>query len=375
MNQSITAYLDQGVELSMLSMNTSRHWVDENTLPEWYTRLKHFRTVFVKTDINPLSAFLNLFSEKSYNVSRFVHREYEAELIRLLQQEEFDYIQFESIYTSPYLKTVRKYSEAKCICRVHNIEHHIWQRLSEHEPSFLKRKYLELLTSRLRNYELDILKHFDVLLPISPQECKELEALQLNRCYHLPFGVEESEVVVVPSERFATCFHIGSMDWAPNVEGVHWFLDQVWELIHHQFPELHLTLAGKKMPPSIHADKEKNIEVPGEIDDLNSFYHQHNIMVVPLQSGAGVRIKILEAMARGKVIVSTPLGAEGLGVQHQEHLLLAEQPETFCEQFSWLMTHREEAIAMGLRGRTYVNETFCTRKLYTRWIADLETGW
>ena len=89
-----------------------------------------------------LSAFLNLFTDKSYNVARFINKDYEKALVALLQREQFDVIQFESIYTSAYLKTARKYSEAHCVCRVHNIEYRIWQRLSEHETSFMKRKYL-----------------------------------------------------------------------------------------------------------------------------------------------------------------------------------------------------------------------------------------
>ena len=97
MNQTIEGYLGQGCEVSLLSMNTSRHWVEESTLPEMYQRLAKFNTVYVKTNVNPLSAFLNLFTDKSYNVARFINREFEKVLISMLQSEQYDYIQFESI--------------------------------------------------------------------------------------------------------------------------------------------------------------------------------------------------------------------------------------------------------------------------------------
>lgn len=129
MNQTLECYIEQDCEVSLFALNTSRHWVDESTLPVFYNKLKKIETVFVKTDINPLSAFFNLFTDKSYNVERFVNKQVEQKLIGLLQSETYDIIQFESIYTSPYLKTARKYSNAKCVCRVHNIEHVIWQRL------------------------------------------------------------------------------------------------------------------------------------------------------------------------------------------------------------------------------------------------------
>ena len=132
MNQTIEAYLEQGCDVSVFAMNTSRHWVEEGSLPAIYQQLSFFKSIYVKTDINPLSAFFNLFSDKSYNVARFINREFDKELVRLLQSDEFDVIQFESIYTAPYLETARKHSQAKCFCRVHNIEHLIWQRLTHH---------------------------------------------------------------------------------------------------------------------------------------------------------------------------------------------------------------------------------------------------
>ena len=87
MNQTIEGYLGQGCEVSLLSMNTSRHWVEESTLPEMYQRLAKFNTVYVKTNVNPLSAFLNLFTDKSYNVARFINREFEKVLISMLQSD------------------------------------------------------------------------------------------------------------------------------------------------------------------------------------------------------------------------------------------------------------------------------------------------
>lgn len=187
MNQTIEGYLGQGCEVSLLSMNTSRHWVEESTLPDIYQQLTEFRTVYVKTNVNPLSAFFNLFTDKSYNVARFINKEFEKELIDILENNSFDIIQFESIYTAPYLKIARKYAESKCLCRLHNIEYLIWQRLSENESSFLKRKYLQLLTTRLKNFEIDILQKFDALLPISKKEEAWFVDQKMNQVLLCPF--------------------------------------------------------------------------------------------------------------------------------------------------------------------------------------------
>lgn len=364
MNQTIEAYLAQGHEVSLLSMNTSRHWVEESSLPPLYGRLHQFRTVYVKTNVNPLSAFFNLFTDKSYNVARFINKDFEKELVSLLNQEEYDVIQFESIYTAPYLRIARKYSEARCFCRVHNIEHLIWHRLSTHERSFLKQKYLELLTNRLKNYELDILQKFDLLLPISKKENEYIRELKLNRSYYLPFGVEQKHDLpeVVFEEK--SCYHIGSMDWAPNVEGVQWFLENVWTKIHEDLPGVALYLAGKNMPPSFLSKESENLHILGEVEDMTRFSLEKNVMLVPLLSGAGIRIKILEAMSLGKTIVSTTVGVDGIGATHMENILVADTEHDFREVLQFCFNEPEKARAIGECGKEFAYTHYRTAKIY-----------
>jgi glycosyltransferase involved in cell wall biosynthesis len=365
MNQTIEGYLGQGCEVSLLSMNTSRHWVEESTLPEMYQRLAKFNTVYVKTNVNPLSAFLNLFTDKSYNVARFINREFEKVLISMLQSEQYDYIQFESIYTSPYLKTVRKYNEAKCFCRVHNIEYLIWQRLSDHETSFLKRKYLELLTNRLKAYELDVLRKFDLLLPISKKEEVYFVENKLNHCYYLPFGVDGSKTLPEVVQETQSCFHIGSMDWAPNIEGVQWFLQHVWNVVQPQLNDVALYLAGKNMPPALRSKASANLHIVGEVDDVTVFSLEKNIMIVPLLSGAGIRIKILEAMALGKTIITTTIGAEGIGATHPSNILIANTVDEFISALHFCFEEIGEAKQIGRNARAFVLANYLKDKIYS----------
>jgi glycosyltransferase involved in cell wall biosynthesis len=373
MNQTIEGYLDQGCEVSLLSMNTSRHWVEESTLPDVYQKLLRFSTVYVKTDINPLSAFFNLFSDKSYNVARFINKDFEKELISLLQHDSFDIIQFESIYTSPYLKTARKYSDARCVCRVHNIEYLIWQRLSDHESSFLKRKYLELLTNRLKIYELDVLRKFDLLLPISNNEERYFLENKLNKCYYLPFGADGKKLLPQVVQEQNSCFHIGSMDWAPNVEGLQWFLQEVWPELHAELKEVPLYLAGKNMPASLRSKESENLHIVGEVDDVTSFTLEKNIMIVPLLSGAGIRIKIIEAMSLGKTIISTHVGAEGIGATHKENILFADTVEDFKAAFLFCFNDIEGARQIGKKARTFALSHYQKENIYANLIDHLQS--
>ena len=364
MNQTLEGYVALGFEVSLLTMNTSRHWVEENTLPPVYQNLSIYRSVYLNTRINPLSAFFNLFTDQSYNVARFIDKEFEKELIALLNQEEFDIIQFESIYTAPYLKTVRKYSQAKCVCRVHNIEYQIWQRLSENENSFLKRKYLELLTNRLKSFELDILQKFDVLLPISKKEEEFFLNNSINKCYYLPFGTDTTNEIPLVNMDVNSIFHIGSMDWAPNVEGVQWFLDHVWNIAQHELKQVSLFLAGKNMPPSMRSRESDRLHIVGEVDDVKLFSLEKNIMIVPILSGAGIRIKIIEAMSLGKTIVTTSTGAEGIGATSGQHLLVADTPALFCEALYTCFAQPEEALRIGRNAREFVQTHYQKEKIY-----------
>lgn len=364
MNQTLEGYLEQGCDVSLLTMNTSRHWVDESELPEMYSKLSYFESVYVNNSINPFSAFLNLFTDKSYNVNRFVNKSFSQALLKLLSRETFDVIQFESIYTSPYLEIVKSHSAAKCVCRVHNIEHVIWERLAVHENNYLKKKYLNLLTHRLHQYEMEVLTKFDLLLPISDKEKTYFEDSKINSCYLLPFGVSN---IIVPDIvcDINTCYHIGSMDWAPNVEGVEWFLDEVWQRVASELPFVSFYIAGKNMPARIIARQAKQVVVVGEVNDFMEFSLQKNIMLVPLQSGAGIRIKILEAMSLGKTIISTSIGAEGIGLTHGEHLYIADTPDSFLNCLKECFTNPEKARQLGMNAQKFVSSHFSKKQIYT----------
>jgi len=313
-----------------------------------------------------------LFTDKSYNVERFVNKQIEQCLIRLLQMETFDIIQFESIYTAPYLKTARKYSDARCVCRVHNIEHLIWQRLTENEKSYLKKKYLQLLTNRLYNYEMDVIKQFDLLLPISTKEEAFFNEQKLNRCIYLPFGIQERDIDTsnIPFDE-NSCYHIGSMDWAPNIEGVQWFLEEIWSKASVLLPEVTFYLAGKNMPPSLLSKENKQIDVVGEVDDFVQFSLEKNIMIVPLLSGAGIRVKILEAMSLGKTIITTTIGAEGIGGTHKKNILICDTVDEFVETIQFCFHEREQAKKIGLQAKAFVNTYFQKHKIYTDIIKQL----
>jgi glycosyltransferase involved in cell wall biosynthesis len=370
MYQSIEQYVKQGCEVSVLSMNTLKHWLDEDLLPPLFKKLHFFKSIRVDTDIQKVDSFINLFTKKSYNVNRFVSKEYKTALLELLEENSYDAIQFESIYTAPYLSEVKQVTKSLCVCRVHNIECELWKRLATHEKQLFKRSYLKLLTQRLRKFEIDALNRFDLLLPISALEKDKLTLLDINTpTYYVPYCLDvhtheqEKHTLDVNS-----IYHIGSMDWQPNLEGIHWFLDNCWEEITLSFPFLYFYLGGRNMPGYFHNLKIHGIEVIGEIENATDFHLEKNICIIPLQSGAGVRIKVLEAMSLGKTIISTPVGCEGIEVEDGKNILIANSAEEFIVALKLCFANKEKCIDIGKEAKKFIEEEYSFNKIYSSLI-------
>ncbi len=278
-------------------------------------------------------AFLNLFSNKSYHIARFISTEFEAQLIQLLTDNTYDIVQLETLYLAPYIPTIKKYSKAKIVMRSHNVEHEIWQRITENTKLGPKKFYLNLLTNRLKKFELEQLNHYDLLVAITARDLQFFERLGSTVPSQVtPIGLDLDDYdyqLTVPPKQPSCCF-IGSLDWMPNSEGVEWVLNEVWPKVVAQQPQAHLHIAGRNTPDAWLSKTWPNVTIHGEVPSATEFIQAHDIMLVPLFSGSGMRVKILEGMALGKTVVSTGLGLEGIAAQHEQEVLIADTAEAFA---------------------------------------------
>ncbi|MCB0575369.1 MAG: glycosyltransferase, partial [Saprospiraceae bacterium] len=174
------AFAELGSEVTLLSMNTSKHWFDTATLPGDFNHYSAIQTVFVDNRIRPIPAFLNLFSEKSYHVERFADAGFAHALAGLLESQAFDIVQLESLYLTPFIPVIRKHSQALIVLRAHNVEHEIWERIAENAHP-LKRWYLQQITPRLKQYEIDHLNEYDLLVGISERDVEQFRTLGLQK--------------------------------------------------------------------------------------------------------------------------------------------------------------------------------------------------
>ncbi|RME96834.1 MAG: glycosyltransferase [Bacteroidetes bacterium] len=346
-----------GCEISLLAMNTSKHFFAGD---QHHPELAHYHrieTIAVDNRLKPWSAFRNLFSEHSYHIERFVSKEFGDILARMLQQEAYDVIQLETLYLAPYIPIIRTHSKALVSMRAHNVEHEIWDRITHNTPFGIKRWYLQHLTTKLRRFERQALQLYDMLLPITERDLRYFRQLGATAPARvIPIGIPTStfSAAARPAPNKQTIAFIGSLDWRPNLEGLEWFIRQVWPLVLRRFPNMELHIAGRNTPQSLFQLANKSIKVHGEVPDSTTFINQYAMMVVPLLSGSGMRAKILEGMALAKVILTTSIGLEGISAADRKEVLIANRPVQFVDSLELVLGQEGRLSQIGHAARDFV---------------------
>ncbi|GJM31989.1 MAG: polysaccharide biosynthesis protein [Saprospiraceae bacterium] len=351
------ALCDLGCEMTLLAMNTKKHYFDLNLLPDDFRHYDQIYTVEVDNRIKPLEALKNLFSPESYHISRFVSDQFSNKLIELLKREEFDVIQLETLYLAPYIPVIRKYSDAIIAMRAHNVEYEIWERITNNTRIWPKKWYLDHLTTKLKRFETQQLMQYDMMVAITDRDLKHFRSMGYRGpAVVTPIGLD-MEIYKADFKSYNTTpsiAFIGSLDWMPNLEGLGWFLDNVWGKLTKKFPDLSLHVAGRNTPDWLKNAKRKNLVVHGEVPDALQFINQHSLMVVPLLSGSGMRAKILEGMALGKVVLTTSLGLEGIKAEDRSEVIVADTPEAFLEGIEYCLRQNGTLQKMGHQAQDFV---------------------
>jgi len=367
MNQLIEGMADVGHNVKVLAINTNKYSVKPEDIPEHYQQKTGIELEYINLAIKPLDAFLNLFTNKSYHVERFISNNFDQKLVEILSRQQFDIVQIETLFMSPYIETIRKHSEAKIVLRAHNIEHLIWERVAQNHKNPLKKFYVSHLARTLKNYEKQIVDKYDGIVPITAEDARFFKMETKKPILPLPFGVDTDKIKTdkVTKPELAL-FHIGAMNWIPNEEGIKWFIDEVWPLVEQNLPLVKLYLAGREMPEWLNKLSKKNIHVVGEVESAHDFINSKAISIAPLFSGSGIRIKIIESMALGKAVISTSIGAEGINIENKKNILIANTALEFFEAINTLFSKPEMVKEIGEQARLLIEKEHSTEKIINR---------
>ena len=282
-----------------------------------------------------------------------VHRRYAA----LRAASAFELIVCDFIFPAPLFDWS---TPPPKILFTHNVEARVWERHAKVASNPAVKIACALESRALRRAEIRYAQLADYILTVSETDREFfIQHADPERVSVVPTGVDTDyfQPSGEPCQPDTTVF-TGAMDWMPNEDGVAYYVEKILPLVRQQMPEALFWAVGRRPPRRVQALASDHVTVTGAVEDIRPYLAKGAVCVVPLRSGSGTRIKIFEAMAMGKAVVSTSLGAEGLPVRHGENIILADDPVDFARQVVALLRDPETAARLGRAARQLVAENY-----------------
>jgi len=329
------------LDLHYFAINTDKHCKDVEISKAHQPNVT-FEAYAWNTSPKVSTALGNLATNLPYHVSRFY---IPTLLLRLeaFETDSFHTVILEGAFMGMYVSEAKRIGE-QTILRAHNLEHEIWQRLAENEKNPMKRWYLKLQSSRLQRFESKLSQAVDQIWSISEKDQQWFES-------HTP-AASFIPTTVLPTSGPSNiqplrCHHLGALDWAPSIQGLQWFITEIWPQVLHSVPQAEFHIAGNNPPENFQFPKDQNIFFHGRVADATTFTHDHGISVIPLLAGSGMRIKILQNCAAAVPSISTAIGAEGIYTKDSKEVIIVDSASEFIEALVELVQQPERALALG----------------------------
>ena len=304
-----------------------------------------------------VDAALHLVDPLPYAVGKYRSGAYRRRLRQLLAEESFDLVVCDFLFPAVNLPETLP---CPAVIFTHNVESEIWRRHASTQSGVIAKVLYGAQHRRMHQYEARTLRRFDAVLAVSDADRETFTRLYPDAIrgpvHIVPTGVDTDFFKPSGSPPRATqLVFTGSMDWLPNEDAMRYFCRSILPLVRAEEPEVRLSIVGRAPTPAVQSlAAESGVEVTGRVDDVRPFMDQAAVYIVPLRIGGGTRLKIFEAMAMGKAVVSTTVGAEGLPVVNGEHLLLADEPRSFARAIVRLIRDQDQRERIGEAARGLV---------------------
>lgn len=292
----------------------------------------------------------------------FYDRRMMNDLVNLFEKQKIDLLQIEDPAMAMYVNAVPVDANVKKVLTFHDINFRKYERIAHLETSKKRKLRLKFHSRMMKKWEPEIAGRFDLCVTMSENDQELLR--EMNPGIHaivVSNGVDTEEFDVLEENRSRLMYHllfVGNMDYRPNIDAVTYFVKKVMPLLDQTLPNYVFWIVGINPRDEVLALKNEKIQVTGRVPDVKPYYENAQVVVVPLFAGGGTRLKILEALALGRPVVSTTIGAEGLDLTAGEHFFLADTPETFCDAIKILIKDPAFRQRMESQGRQRVVERY-----------------
>jgi sugar transferase (PEP-CTERM/EpsH1 system associated) len=272
----------------------------------------------------------------------------------MLNARRFDLVQAESLQMAQYCTNLAMHT----VLDLHNIESLVMKRYAEFQRNPLKQWYAHHTSTKLAAYERQICAQFDRCLTCSDEDRDRLHALAgVVRTSVIPNGVDVEAFKADMRVETTTnsILFVGRMDYHANVDGIRWFCREVFPLLLRNRSDLTLKIVGTNPTEEVRRlAVPRQIEVTGYVEDTRPFLKKASVVIIPLRIGGGTRLKLLEAFAMGKAVVSTTVGAEGIAASPNKEILLADSAEQFADQTHTALMDGALRARLGIAARRFV---------------------
>ena len=320
-----------------------------------------------------LALFRSLLTGTPFLITRDWVQEMEQAIQYAIRNTKFDFIHADQLWMAPYaLMVIRSahefFSCPSTVLDQHNAVHLIPGRLAEDTRNLLVCWLLKREARLMACYETQTCAQFAQVVWVTDEDRKVVnhESSIDNHQFTIPICINPEEIKpIVSLPQQPILFFLGGMHWPPNSDGVRWFLENIWPRLKSQLPNAKLNVIGKA-PPSI-VEEMADVHAPGYVENANLYWQNSRVFIVPLRSGGGMRVKILDAWAHGLPVVSTSIGAEGIAYTNGKDILIADAPVTFAEAIMRLLSDDVLAERVARAGRATVVEKYNWKTVYQQW--------
>jgi glycosyltransferase involved in cell wall biosynthesis len=319
------------------------------------------------------AALRGVFGRWPYTLARYWSRDAFDRLTALAVEREPDLVLLHHLHLAPYAEA---FPNSAVVLREHNVEFVWMRRLAERAANPLVAAYARHQARRLRIVEAERCARCDLVLAVQDIEAGLLRDLQSDAPVEtVPVGVDLSRFDPPRREHPPVVLLPAAWNWGPNAAGAVRFLEEGWPILHARHPGARLRLVGKGLGDTLaRRAREAGAEPMGYVASMRDAFATASVMAVPLWVGAGARVKIVEALAARLPVVSTPLGAEGLGVEDGTTALIRETPQALAEAIAALLDEPERLERMAAAGRVVAEDRYALDAVARRTVALLESA-